>query len=314
MKTPISPRDLENLSAFLDGQLTEAERKQVETRLAAEPELRATFEGLRQTRALLKSLPKKRAPRNFTLTLKMAGVKPRRSLAPIFGWASAMATILLLSVLFFDFMSPGAPSTSSVAFQNTAPQMEAPAANAQAEPQTEQFSAKALLPTETAPPPAAEVMGSLDSAETSQAAENTEPGIEAGSELSPMEPTPASPVITGPMGLQQVAPAQPTPTVTPTMPATQVAEQALPGERTFAATPTAPPAGGGGEPLQPTATSLPSPTYTPEEVIVEAPVPTSQPVAPQPAESPPFLTIEIALAGFALLSALVALILRRAAR
>ena len=68
-QTP-SFRDVQQLSAYLDGQLKPSEAARLESRLQSEPGLASIFEELRQTRSLLRQLPQRRAPRNFTLTPK----------------------------------------------------------------------------------------------------------------------------------------------------------------------------------------------------------------------------------------------------
>lgn len=99
MKTP-SFRDIERLSAHLDGKLSRAEVARLERRLAADPELHAALDDLRTARAVLRRTPQRRAPRNFTLTPKMAGIKPPlpRSV-PALGWASAVAALLFIFTL-----------------------------------------------------------------------------------------------------------------------------------------------------------------------------------------------------------------------
>jgi anti-sigma factor RsiW len=88
-------RDVELLTVFLDGELSQADAARLETRLKPDPELRTVFDEMRQSRALLRQLPARRAPRNFTLTPKMAGLKPPlpRSF-PVFRLASALAAVL----------------------------------------------------------------------------------------------------------------------------------------------------------------------------------------------------------------------------
>jgi anti-sigma factor RsiW len=110
-------RDVELLSAYLDGQLSQAETTRLETRLKSDPQLRAVFDDLSQPRALLRQLPARRAPRNFTLTPKMAGLKPPIPRAfPLFRFASALAAILFvfsfavnLTVPAFSAMRAAAP-------------------------------------------------------------------------------------------------------------------------------------------------------------------------------------------------------------
>ncbi len=76
MTMQIPPSDWELLSAYLDNELSPRERTQVEARLKASAELRQGLSELRQVRHTLRSQPRLRAPRNFTLTPQMAGVRP----------------------------------------------------------------------------------------------------------------------------------------------------------------------------------------------------------------------------------------------
>lgn len=66
-QNPLSERDLELLSAYLDGELTDREQEIIEQRLAQDVRLRATLDDLRETVDLVGSLPALKAPRNFTL-------------------------------------------------------------------------------------------------------------------------------------------------------------------------------------------------------------------------------------------------------
>ena len=99
MTTP-SFRDVEQLSASLDGQLSQAEKTRLEARIQLDPALAATLADLRQARAILRRTPKRRLPRNFTLTPKMAGIRPPvPPLVPVFSWASAVAMLLFVFTL-----------------------------------------------------------------------------------------------------------------------------------------------------------------------------------------------------------------------
>lgn len=62
-----SERDLELLSAYLDGELSNSDRHVLEQRLAADGDLRRTLDELRATVRLVGSLPRLRAPRSFAL-------------------------------------------------------------------------------------------------------------------------------------------------------------------------------------------------------------------------------------------------------
>ncbi|MGZ6345948.1 MAG: anti-sigma factor family protein [Anaerolineales bacterium] len=99
MNTP-SFHDVEQLSAYLDGQLSQAKKTRLESRLQSDPVLAATLAELRQARTILQRTPGRRTPRNFTLTPKMAGIKPPvPRLVPALGWASAVAMVLFVFTL-----------------------------------------------------------------------------------------------------------------------------------------------------------------------------------------------------------------------
>jgi hypothetical protein len=116
METRISERDLETLSAYLDGQINARERAQLEARLRAENELRGAYEHLRTTRALLRSAPKIRAPRNFTLSPRMVGNRQTgKRQYPVLSLASALASVLFVLVILSDFLV--SQSLSPVALQ-----------------------------------------------------------------------------------------------------------------------------------------------------------------------------------------------------
>lgn len=96
----MKPRDLELLSSYLDGQLNPSDSTRLEARLKTDPQLADVLSDLRATRALLRKLPKRRAPRNFTLTRTMVGQNPPLPRTyPLFRFASALATLLF----FFSF-------------------------------------------------------------------------------------------------------------------------------------------------------------------------------------------------------------------
>lgn len=100
-------RDVEILSAYLDDQLPAKDRAALETRLAGDPELRSVYGQLSQSRALLRSLPQRRAPRNFTLSPQKAGVKPPLpKLFPTFKFASVFASLLLMFGLATNSLFP----------------------------------------------------------------------------------------------------------------------------------------------------------------------------------------------------------------
>ena len=104
------------LSAYLDGEVNARERQRLETRLRSDTQLRAQLDELRITRALIRALPHKKAPRSFALTPEMIKSGKRSGWVPTLGLTSAASTLLALVLLFFQFaprmMMASAPSTT----------------------------------------------------------------------------------------------------------------------------------------------------------------------------------------------------------
>ncbi|MEA3375702.1 MAG: zf-HC2 domain-containing protein [Chloroflexota bacterium] len=105
----------ELLSAYLDGELSEREREQLETRLSEDPALRAELRALHQTMSLVRELPRASAPRNFILTESMVrGREPAHAPEPRLAWAApiltaatAVVSLLFAVVLAGDLLLPG---------------------------------------------------------------------------------------------------------------------------------------------------------------------------------------------------------------
>lgn len=182
-QTP-SFRDVEKLSAYLDGQLKPSEISRLESRLQAEPELASVLKDLRQARGILRQLPQRRAPRNFTLTPKMVGLKPPLPRTyPVFRFATVLATLLLFFTFATNFMAPrlvrtaapygiggyggggGGDAEPELAMEAppaepVAPALEAPAAE---EPAIEEPAApEAVAPTSTEMAPSVEDSARLE--------------------------------------------------------------------------------------------------------------------------------------------------------
>ena len=86
----MNQRDIELLSSYLDGQLSSSDVNRLEIRIKTDPQLASVLTDLRATRSLLRKLPQRRAPRNFTLTRKMVGQNPPLPRAyPVFRFATA---------------------------------------------------------------------------------------------------------------------------------------------------------------------------------------------------------------------------------
>src|SRR5512141_1362753 len=147
-------RDLELLSSYLDGQLSSSDATRLEARLLTEPELRSVLRDLRSARSVLRQLPMRRAPRNFTLTPKMVGKNPPLPRAyPAFRFTSALATILLFITVGLNFLRPQlAASTPAFGMggggggSNETFAAQAPAAATQAPAATEAPATQAPAP------------------------------------------------------------------------------------------------------------------------------------------------------------------------
>jgi anti-sigma factor RsiW len=104
---PISFRDIEQLSAYLDDGLSFAERARLEARLETDPQLASALQALAQSRAALRQLPQRRVPRNFILTPKLAGVRPPLPRSyPIFRFASTLAALMFFFASVLNFAAP----------------------------------------------------------------------------------------------------------------------------------------------------------------------------------------------------------------
>lgn len=117
MKPKNSPRDLKYLSLYLDKQLSPIEQQRLEKRLQENQPLRKLLDELRETRRVLRAMPKARAPRNFTVSPQMIGSQPARPAYPILGFVSALASILFVLVLAGDLLGFFTRRSSSIAFQ-----------------------------------------------------------------------------------------------------------------------------------------------------------------------------------------------------
>lgn len=103
----MNQRDLELLSSYLDGQLKPSDSARLEARLASNRDLRAVLDDLRAARGLLRQLPMRKAPRNFTLTPKMVGKNPPLPRSyPAFRFVTALASLMLFFTLGLNFVVP----------------------------------------------------------------------------------------------------------------------------------------------------------------------------------------------------------------
>jgi len=79
MKAPITTRQWELLSVYLDGKLTDSQKAGVESQIATNPDLKKALNELRSLKRTLHSVPVKHLRRNLTLMAEQ--VQPVRSAA-----------------------------------------------------------------------------------------------------------------------------------------------------------------------------------------------------------------------------------------
>lgn len=123
------PQELEQLSAYLDDELSPAERRQLETRLQQDPALAEELESLRQTVALVQQLPIRKAPRSFALTPAMLAEKPipapiplarKQPARPPIRWSvyAPLAAVLMVALvgvgLFLRMSGSGSQESSNI--------------------------------------------------------------------------------------------------------------------------------------------------------------------------------------------------------
>lgn len=113
MNPETNERDAELLSAYIDNELSAPERAELETRLVVDPVLQAELRDLRQTLALVRSLPVLPAPRNLTLRADAvadgSSAQPRMMQASnprFWRYAPALAAALLVLAIGFVALLP----------------------------------------------------------------------------------------------------------------------------------------------------------------------------------------------------------------
>lgn len=102
MNPQVSDRDREQLSALLDGCLPEKERAELERRIAATPALEEEWKQLQRLKAALRSLPRHKVRRSFTLSPDSV---PARKTSPLLfpmRLVSGLASAVLVILLAFD--------------------------------------------------------------------------------------------------------------------------------------------------------------------------------------------------------------------
>ncbi|HNE03943.1 MAG TPA: hypothetical protein PLT08_05465, partial [Anaerolineales bacterium] len=146
--------DVETLSAYLDGQLDASNAARLEARLKTDAELASALKDLRAARGILKKLPARKAPRNFTLTRQMVGLKPPLPRTyPLLRFATAFAAVLFLFSFTANTLVPmfnfGAAAPAYGLGSGGGPESAPMAAAATEAPATELFAAQEAAPAST---------------------------------------------------------------------------------------------------------------------------------------------------------------------
>lgn len=98
---------VEALSEYLDGRLGPSAAAELEVRLRDDRELQATLNDLRMASTLIRAVPARKAPRNFTLRPGMRGLSaPTPPAFPVLRLASVMASLLFLGTVAINTVVP----------------------------------------------------------------------------------------------------------------------------------------------------------------------------------------------------------------
>ena len=212
----------ELLSAYLDGQLSAGERARLETRLAADPALRAELEALRHTVALVRDLPPVPIPRNFILPQTMAArprpvrpPRPRRAwAAPLLTAATAFVSLLFVVVLAGDLLLSGMGGQAFAPAAEPLLEAEAPQAALAPSPASEQVEVEALVEAE-AEEVVEETVEEVEVEKAVPAATAPAAAMGGGADEEPEPPTPTAAPTGAPtataMPERDVSGAEPTP-------------------------------------------------------------------------------------------------------
>jgi hypothetical protein len=111
----------EMLTAYVDGELSPPQQRQVEQLLANDPGLQAELAELRQFKLSLSQLPRRRVPRNFTLDPALYGVPKRQPLIqlyPLMRTAMTLTAVFLFIAVGAEFLTTGFAGGERAAFES----------------------------------------------------------------------------------------------------------------------------------------------------------------------------------------------------
>ncbi len=299
LEAPTTPRERlqERASAYIDGELTEAERVAFEAELASSEVARDHVDDLRQVRTALAGIGTVRAPRSFALLAPPAPVRvgPRR-----LEWATRVGTGVAALLFVVALTNSSSAGDTPVVFTTTQRESASNAAGsaagqAGAQPAPKSDSANTAPAGAPATTPAGTRTGAQDRAGFAPAAPTSTPiaNTPSASAATPSTTAPgAATPAAAPAFAPATAPAQTSPS--PSTPASGSASENPPPSATpavaFAPTSPPPPSGGAGggmggatsgtEPGPfgpvgvPTATTAPAGTSAPAPATAPAPAPT----------------------------------------
>jgi anti-sigma factor RsiW len=169
----VSEQDFEKLSAYLDGELPQAEKRQLEARLQADPLLQQELDSLTALVAALRDTPTVQRPREYTLTPAMVKPHPPRIISLLnSAWLTPLtaAAAVLLIIVGGALLLIAPPSTQTLTTQQQAP--------VAIQPTAEVASGMAFDSADEAAPAQPEAAARLESAPPAAAA--NEPEMEMG--------------------------------------------------------------------------------------------------------------------------------------
>ena len=101
----ISKRDWAQLSAYLDGELSQRDASKLEIRIAEDPDFQAALEDLKNVKTILSHTPRLSVPRNFILRRSLVEIPRRQSPVRGYGLAAAALSFLFIGVVVLDIGS-----------------------------------------------------------------------------------------------------------------------------------------------------------------------------------------------------------------
>lgn len=121
-----NPNDIELLSAYIDGELSDSEIEILEKRLESELALQEEWLSLRQTVQLIQQLPQLKAPRDFRLSPELLGLSPTEKIItlpkskpgvnPYVALFSALAAMFIFVIALPLLTAPQNGATASQTF------------------------------------------------------------------------------------------------------------------------------------------------------------------------------------------------------